>query len=1015
VKSFVVLVALGWVGTLHLAAENPSSANQNHSDPKIQQPRSMSKPAAHERVRSCLPLKVDAPEKRILPPHQSSCFTVKVEPGEAAQLLLDQPIDLEMRLIGQAAETRADGFDMGIETLTITEPGDYRIEVRAVDPMTGQVPFSIVRWKLEARKAAAWRQAETWATISKESKEMKDLETSLSLWTAMGDTSSIARTYLKEGSALQKAEPANARVHFEKALDLCRANFDTRCSAEAENNSGAMSRRLADLKGAQQRLEEAARDWQKLADKKSEGVTLSNLGLSLWQAGNFEQAIGFLNQAETLLRPQDIASHAITLNNLGLCYQSLAEYARARGYFELAINGFIRTQRPLDLARARLNLGRNYMLQGNFMLAQQVLKIAEQEASKVSDGQTRADVLRNQAQNFLRQRKPEEARPRLELALQVDRLDGDRRGESSALHYLGIIAQQDGNVAAARAFFSQSAQLRLETGLRDDAAESLFKLAELEYEAGNMNEARASAEQALNLLESVRSQVPNVDLRALYYSRKRQFFELLVELAMLPGNPNAAADGLLAVERCRGRALMDLLTNSALVEQAPDAARHAENQRQLNYLSYTLSRTPPGKDTALRLRFQKLLDEDAVIENAIRKSIAGQKLAEPLQSVEQLQQKFLPADSTLLEFHLGRKRSYLWLVDSHHVQVLTLPPADVIESYARPVVEQFGRILERRRSSQKRAAFRRLLSELSAALLGQLSEAQLLSRLVLVPDGILHKVPFPALQLSGAAGPLGLDYDLVQVPSASYLLNGARTRPINQFPQTILSIADPVFSPGDPRVASGGHKPLEPATNEWVRLPFNGEVDLIEATVPRGHRRTLRGFAASRAVLDSIHLENYAILHFSTHAMIDDRVPELSRIVLSLVNQAGRPVDGYLHPYQLAQFHLAGSIVVLSACDSALGKQVLGEGIVGFSSSLLYAGAAQLVLTLAKVDAEASSYFLTDVYREFLEATNSMEHSITLARRTMAHSRHFSDPYYWASFIVIGRLADTIKPKLASM
>jgi len=98
--------------------------------------------------------------------------------------------------------------------------------------------------------------------------------------------------------------------------------------------------------------------------------------------------------------------------------------------------------------------------------------------------------------------------------------------------------------------------------------------------------------------------------------------------------------------------------------------------------------------------------------------------------------------------------------------------------------------------------------------------------------------------------------------------------------------------------------------------------------------------------------------------------------------------------------------VVLSACDTALGKQVLGEGLAGLSSSLFYAGAAQLVLTLTQVDAEASSYFLSEVYRSFLPGNASMETSVSLARQKLARSRRFSDPYYWASFIVIGQPAE---------
>jgi len=560
-------------------------------------PAAVRKHAPQQKRNRCFPLPADTPQKRVLLPNQPYCFLVRVAAGEPAQLLLDQPIDLEMRVTYNDAESRVDGFDMGIETLTFTEPGDYRIEVRALDAMTGPLSFSIVRWKLAAQKAEAWKEAETWATRSKKSKEMKDLEKSLALWTAIGDTSSIARTHLKQGSALKNTDYTRARDFFEKALELCRANFDTRCSAEAANNSGMMSRRLADLSGAQQRLKEAAIDWQKLGDKENEATTLSNLGLALWQAGNFEQAIGFLNQAKTLLRTRNIVKYTRTLNNLGLCYQSLAEYARARGYFESAINGFIRTRSSDDLARARLNLGRNYMLEGHFTRALHILEIAETEANKVSSRSTRADVLRNQAQNYLKQNKPEEARSRLELALEVDRFDGDRRGESSALHYLGMIAQRDGDVTAARAFFTDAAQLRHETGLRDDEAESLFKLADLEYQAGKMNEARAFAERALDILESVRNQVPNANLRALYYSRKRQFFELLVELAMIPGNPNAAADGLLAVERGRARALLDLLVNSGLLEQTPAASRHTQIQRQLDYLAYQLSCTPSEGDS----------------------------------------------------------------------------------------------------------------------------------------------------------------------------------------------------------------------------------------------------------------------------------------------------------------------------------------------------------------------------------------------------------------------------------
>jgi CHAT domain-containing protein len=100
---------------------------------------------------------------------------------------------------------------------------------------------------------------------------------------------------------------------------------------------------------------------------------------------------------------------------------------------------------------------------------------------------------------------------------------------------------------------------------------------------------------------------------------------------------------------------------------------------------------------------------------------------------------------------------------------------------------------------------------------------------------------------------------------------------------------------------------------------------------------------------------------------------------------------------------MKGSVVVLSACDTALGKKVLGEGMMGFTSSLFSAGASQLVLTITEVDAQASSFFLSDVYNHFLGWNRtSMEHALTLARQSLLKSDHWSDPYYWASYVVVG-------------
>jgi CHAT domain-containing protein len=224
----------------------------------------------------------------------------------------------------------------------------------------------------------------------------------------------------------------------------------------------------------------------------------------------------------------------------------------------------------------------------------------------------------------------------------------------------------------------------------------------------------------------------------------------------------------------------------------------------------------------------------------------------------------------------------------------------------------------------------------------------------------------------------------------------------------VLAVADPVFSSDDPRVTAPRlpHKSTSVLAPHLARLFFAGEIDTLSAMTPPARRVILRGFEANRRRMEAMHLGDFALLHFSTHALIDDRVPEFSRIALSLVGPNGDPEDGFIRPYHLGEFRLNGSVVVLSACGTALGKQVLGEGIAGFSGSLFHAGASQLVLTLAEIDAEASSDFFSEVYRQYLgKRPASMEHALTLARTAMSHSSRWSDPYYWASIIVIGRPA----------
>jgi CHAT domain-containing protein len=320
-------------------------------------------------------------------------------------------------------------------------------------------------------------------------------------------------------------------------------------------------------------------------------------------------------------------------------------------------------------------------------------------------------------------------------------------------------------------------------------------------------------------------------------------------------------------------------------------------------------------------------------------------------------------------------------------------------------VALLGDIAERRRLPEKQAEFERAVRRLSATLLGPLKDVALPRRLIVVLDGSLNRVPFAALRLPGTNTYLGLTHDLIRSPSASFLEAGREPRAPAEFRLSVLAIADPVFSLEDARVPATARKRFAGArTPDLARIPFMADIRAISRLVPESRRRILQGFDANPARIRELPLDQFGILHFSTHAIIDDRIPELSGIALSMVDRSGRPIDGFLHPHQLADWRLGGSVVVLSACDTGLGKLLMGEGLVGLSSSLFHAGAAQLVLSLAEVDADASAEFFSDVYRHVLARRPvPMERALTLARQEMARSDRWSDPYYWSTFVAIGR------------
>lgn len=938
---------------------------------------------------------------------RQACVMVHVAHGEALQVIADYPEDVSLSARGEGHEFRADGFEFGQETLTLSAPGQYRIEVSPAGetPKNARLTVLMSLKPLALQASAIWQEAELAATQAKRSTKIEDYTRSLKLWQAIGQPSAIARTFMMLGDVSEPlGDFKGARENYEQALEICRANADLRCAAEAANNSGNDSRELGQFNESFSRLQEAAKDWQELSMPDRAGQTFSNLGILFRQAADFDRAISMYDRARTLLRNREPIAYAIVLSNLGLCYLDLGQPDKAQIYFQKAIHAETGVQgAENDLIRSRMNLGRSLMLEGRFQRALPILKMTVAQAASRPNRETRAYTLDNLGQLLWRLQRIDEAEGQLRSALELHRDLGDKRGEAVALHYLGLISRERNNLVEARSMLDQARQISLDYGLRDYAIDSLYELAKLEFVAGNATRAKSLAEDAIPLLEAARSHVPGAALRASFYARRRNLLELLVTIAMRPGNKDATVDGFVAAELGRGRALLDLLAERRLSAPQPAAVveRQASIRREINILSRRKA-AGVNEEEKLKQHIEELIAQDLEVGARIQESMDSHEPgAQPLTSINDLQRKVLSPQRAILEYQLGERASYVWLVRDQQIKSFQLPPRAVIERQVAAATSLFGKILERRRDPAMQAAFENAMLRLSATLLGPLQPADLPPSIILVLDGDLNRVPFAALRFSDGEY-MGLHHDLVRAPSAAFLLQGNEPKPASEFPKSVLALYDPIFAADDPRVSSQLQKRKDLINAHFARLPFNEELKTIAGFVPRSRYDFMGGADATIQTLQTLPLERYALLHFSTHAVINDEIPELSRIVLSVVDKRGRPVNGFLFPYQLADLRMKGT-VVLSACDTALGKKVMGEGLMGFASSLFSAGASQLVLTIAEVDAEASSFFLSDAYSHFLgQNRTSMEHALTLARQSFLRSGRWSDPYYWASYVVVG-------------
>jgi CHAT domain-containing protein len=323
-------------------------------------------------------------------------------------------------------------------------------------------------------------------------------------------------------------------------------------------------------------------------------------------------------------------------------------------------------------------------------------------------------------------------------------------------------------------------------------------------------------------------------------------------------------------------------------------------------------------------------------------------------------------------------------------------------------------------------------------------------RLLIVTDGALAYVPFSLLPEPRApdaandnveAVPLIVNHEIVNLPSASVLAvlrqQQMRRQPA---PKAVAVLADPVFDQHDPRLGgvaapktasspqtrSVKHNSLDDllasdssasmltrsATDLGLarggqlalpRLRFSRqEADAILQVTPNGEGLEAVDFNANRTTAISPELSQYRIVHFATHGLLNSEHPELSGLVLSLVDKNGKPQNGFLTLEDIYNLNLPADLVVLSACETGLGKEISGEGLIGLTRGFMYAGATRVVASLWKVSDAATAQLMAEFYRGMEKDGLAPAAALRAAQIAMWKQKRWRHPYYWAAFQIQG-------------
>lgn len=865
---------------------------------------------------------------------------------------------------------------------------------------------------------------------------------------------------------------AESKAFFEKALELSKSNPTNTGRAYALLAAGEYHFLHVNVRAAQKLFENALEYAENIPDPDLNARIQINLSVTLATSGQREESLNRVGEAaRNFEQAGNRRGLAQALNARGFIHIIYDEKQKALDSYQQALALFPEDIDLLEHAKSIAGIASIYSEYGETTLSEKYWREAYNLNVRAAYQMGQLAILpelaksayardgKSSSDNFLAKAIELSLKPgneifgaylKIELA-EIDFRNGafaaavEKNKEALAIYEnfglqnpsiinnIGKATEKTGDLGLARSYYESALEKNNQIRNSQGSAESLYDLARLDLLDGSIESALELSGKSVNITETIYYDVLNTNLRSSFMSSVYDRYELHINLlmAMNSRSPSSGYDvlALQTAEKARSRSIREMisLTGANFTKDADPnlVKREKEILFQLNSNANQLtdllnSRAPKNEIDEADSEISHLQDELEQIKSTLKqKSPIYSEIENPTPfNVQDFQKTVLDDNTLLLEFSLGTRESYLWVIGRNEINSYKLPPREEIEGDVLALRELLARgdlkkdeTLEdfRKREIDEETNYWRIAQKLSDTLFGPIGDQLSDQKLIVVPDGKLALFPVAALPAPGKSSsePLVLNHEIIYEPSAAALslILSIQTENRNAG-KKLLVLSDPVFQADDGRLSDGadGNKTFRGTTSlsDLSRLESSKiEAAAIIDIVGKGQADLFEGFAANRDQFFQTNLSEYQILHFATHGLVDENRPELSGLVLSRFNKQRERLKELISLQDIYSLKLNADLVVLSACDTGIGKEVKGEGLISLNNAFLQVGARTVISSFWKVEDTATVEFMKWFYGN-LDSGMTASKALQQAQIRMWESNRFRSPFYWAAFNVQG-------------